>query len=253
MLRLAIPLLPLLAYGSAAAACAVPATADRVEAVTREGDLVLKAAGPVGLQGVRMPEEEPLREAVRARHAALAGLDVRRAGEGPADRWGRRAVRLQAEDRDVAAALIAEGLALVDPRSGEPGCVVALLALEDAARKRGLGLWAGDRYKPIPVAETARLQERIGRFTLVEGRIRSVGERQQQTFLNFSSAWSTDFTISIPKRTWTRLLERGLTAASLTGRQVRARGVIEARQGPLLTLHVPEMLEVVDKGRGTAR
>ena len=47
-----------------------------------------------------------------------------------------------------------------------------------SARERGLGLWAEDRYKPAGGATPRGLGERAGQFAIVEGRVRSVGERR---------------------------------------------------------------------------
>lgn len=83
--------------------------------------------------------------------------------------------------------------------------------------------------------------------------MRSVGERRQRTYLNFGPDCTADFTITIPKRSWARMQERGLSAAALRGRRVRARGVIEAWHGPALEIFSPEMLEILDEARGRYR
>ena len=114
------------------------------------------------------------------------------------------------------------------------------------ARERSLGVWADPRYKAVSVGQASRLRERIGRFTVVEGRVRSVGERPQRTYLNFGTDWASDFTIIIPKQAWTALLKRGWSAAALTGRAIRARGIVEDWQGPALTVTLPETIEVLD-------
>jgi hypothetical protein len=84
----------------------------------------------------------------------------------------------------------------------------------------------------------------------VEGRIRNVGERRQRTYLNFGADWASDFTIVIPKRVFAALLlRRGLTAAALAGRAIRARGILEDWQGPALTVTLPEAIEFLDAHR----
>jgi hypothetical protein len=45
------------------------------------------------------------------------------------------------------------------------------------------------------------------------------------------------------------MLQRGFTASALTGRSVRARGLVEAGRGVSLELAAPEMLEVLDQDR----
>ena len=241
-----------LAEASAAKAPCPPATVvDWIETVTEDGEPVLRSSGPVRLMGLRLPDEAPSRTAALTWLRGRQGREVLVQGAPARDRWGRLPARLvlagQAERLDVAHGLVESGLALVDTASGEGACTPETLALEATARDRGLGLWAEDRYKPVPVGDVTRLRERIGQFTLVEGRIRSVGERRQQTYLNFGTDWATDFTIVLPKRVWTLLQERGLGRAALEGRRIRARGILEERQGPALTISAPEAVEVLDE------
>ncbi|HLM34081.1 MAG TPA: thermonuclease family protein [Gaiellaceae bacterium] len=241
-----------LAEASAAKAPCPPATVvDWIETVTEDGEPVLRSSGPVRLMGLRLPDEAPSRTAALTWLRGRQGREVLVQGAPARDRWGRLPARLvlagQAERLDVAHGLVESGLALVDTATGEGACTPETLALEATARDRGLGLWAEDRYKPVPVGDVTRLRERIGQFTLVEGRIRSVGERRQQTYLNFGTDWATDFTIVLPKRVWTLLQERGLGRAALEGRRIRARGILEERQGPALTISAPEAVEVLDE------
>lgn len=176
-----------LAEASAAKAPCPPATVvDWIETVTEDGEPVLRSSGPVRLMGLRLPDEAPSRTAALTWLRGRQGREVLVQGAPARDRWGRLPARLvlagQAERLDVAHGLVESGLALVDTATGEGACTPETLALEATARDRGLGLWAEDRYKPVPVGDVTRLRERIGQFTLVEGRIRSVGERRQQTY-----------------------------------------------------------------------
>ena len=56
-------------------------------------------------------------------------------------------------------------------------CQAGLLATEQRAREGGLGLWREERYRPVAASDFDRLDSLVGRFAVVEGRIRSVGER----------------------------------------------------------------------------
>jgi hypothetical protein len=124
-------------------------------------------------------------------------------------------------------------------------CRPELLLDEQRARARRIGLWASDRHRPVAANDLARLQDLVGRFALVEGVVRSVGERRERTYLNFGYNWKEDLTIAIPKRTWTTLRERGLSAAALKGRRIRARGVLEEWQGVAMEITAADMLEVL--------
>ena len=230
---------------------------ERLRGVTPEGDLELGSDRIARLAGIRLPGDGPLRAQALAWLHGQAGrsYSVMLDTAGP-DRWGRVPARLVPEEApwdgpdrvDLAQALVGRGLALVDPTGSVPFCRPDLFAVEAAARRQGLGLWAGDGYKAISAAKTDRLRDRVGHFVLVEGRIRSVGERQQRTYLNFGSDWASDFTVVIPKRIWSALQGRGLTGPGLAGRVVRVRGIVEDWQGPAITVTLPEMLELVDNG-----
>jgi len=231
------------------AACAAVEARDRLVSVAADGALQLAGLGPVRLAGLRLPEEGLERDAdlLRARNGAEAR--VRPLGEP--DRWGRRPVRLAFDPGlDFGETLVEEGLAIVDPGPGETLCQPELLAFEATARERGLGVWAGDGYKPISAGDAARLAGRIGRFALVEGRVHSVGERRQRTYLNFGTEWASDFTLIVPKPAWAALAARGLTAATLRGRTIRVRGILEEWQGTAITVTAAETVEVLEAGRG---
>ena len=57
-------------------------------------------------------------------------------------------------------------------------------------------------------------------------------------------------TLTIPKRTWAMMLERGVTAAALKGKRVRARGVLDEWQGVAMEITAPDMLEVLGQEPG---
>lgn len=228
-----------------------PEARDRVVSVSEDGEIVLAERGASRLAGLRLADAGPAREEARAKLAALAGREVWVAAAGARDRWDRLPVRLVAEGGgEMAEILVEAGLALVAPGSEGGPCPPGLLALEETARERALGLWAEDRYKPVPAEASGRLGERIGLFTLVEGRVRSVGERRQRTYLNFGADWTNDFTLILPKGTWTALQARGHSARSLRGRLVRVRGIVEAWQGTSMTVTLPELVEVVREKAG---
>jgi hypothetical protein len=117
-----------------------------------------------------------------------------------------------------------------------------------SARSRRVGLWGSERHRPVWAQDTQRLRALIGHFALVEGVVRSVGERRQRTYLNFGHDWSQDLTIMIPKRTWATMRERGLTA-DLKGKRIRARGTLEEWQGVTIEITTPDMLEILGPGR----
>ena len=235
------------------AACAAsPSEDDVIEAVSPEGAIKLASGRLAKLEGIRLPEGEHRDQA----HAALrlyAGRTVTVAAKhSGADRWGRISASIALAGKpvrlDLAQSLVERGLAVADAGQADAVCTPELLAIESTAREQGLGVWATDGYKPTS-ADDVGLRTLAGRFVLVEGRIRSIGERQQRTYLNFGSDWANDFTIIIPKRTWAIMRDRGLSARALNGRRVRGRGVIEIWRGPTMEISAAEMLEILDPDR----
>jgi endonuclease YncB( thermonuclease family) len=224
---------------------------DRIASVTDRGEIRLASGQTVKLSGLRLPDDEPQAKAAHALLASFgdAALAVGATASAP-DRWGRLAAVVTATTDagavDLNRALVAAGLALVDAGEADRLCQGGLLAAEGRARDWGLGLWRLERYKPVAADDLERLKGLVGRFALIEGRVRSVGERQQRTYLNFGADWNTDLTITIPKRTWQTMRDRGVTAAHLRGRRVRARGMVEEWRGPAITIMAPEMLEILD-------
>jgi endonuclease YncB( thermonuclease family) len=225
---------------------------DRIEAPTERGEIRLASGRVAKLAGIRWAEDPRYAQAGAAWLRSFRGSPVEiSALVSEPDRWGRIAAilagRSDAGPIDLGRGLVAAGFAIADAGEADRLCQPELLAAEARARDLRLGLWRADRYKPVGAADVAELRQRIGQFALVEGRIRSVGERPRRTYLNFGGDWNADFPITIPQRTWQTMRERGLSAAALTGRQVRARGMIEEWRGPALTIMAPEMLEILDQ------
>lgn len=236
--------------GSPTAGCAAAAVSDRIDTVTPDGDLRLASGRTAQLAGIRLAGDGPARRLALAWLRERAGRPMHvQALAGP-DRWDRVPVLMRAGEtggEDVARALLEIGLALVDPGPQGVLCRPEWLAVERLARERSLGLWAEARYNPLEALQMDRASDRIGTFVLVEGRVRTVGERGQRTYLNFGEHWAEDFTIVIPKGTWKLMADRGLGAQALKGRRIRARGILQAWQGTALTVASPEMIERLDR------
>jgi hypothetical protein len=243
------------AQGSAASSCERARSEDVITSISSRGELSIGSGRVIKLLDIWLPlDDDQFREPL-AFLRSLAGRRVAVAALGGVDRWGRDAGDVALLDEpspiDVAELLVGEGFALVDAGGRNMLCRPELLVMERRARARRIGLWARDDYQPVAASDLTRLKKRIGRFALVEGRVRSVGERRERTYLNFGRDWKEDLTITIPKRIWAIMRERGLSAASLRGRRVRARGVVEEWQGVAVEITAADMLEVI--GRNLTR
>ncbi|MCB8818949.1 thermonuclease family protein [Microvirga rosea] len=227
-------------------ACRIAWERDRLVNLTPEGDLLLASGTLAKVAEIRLPTTSAARSTALARMRTLVDQPVLVAKGADSDRWGRRSARIRIDRTggvDLAESLVEEGLGLVDPGTAEQLCRPELLAFEETARERNLGLWADDLYKPLDASKMNSLQERFGTFVLVEGQVKSIGERKQSVYLNFGGHWAEDFTIIIPRRIWRVMAEKGVTATTLKGQRIRARGILEPWQGAALTVVVPQMIE----------
>jgi hypothetical protein len=128
--------------------------------------------------------------------------------------------------------LLDQGLAVTGSRIGDAACRTALLRRERAARAARLGIWGAGGYRLHQADDPAAILSSRGRFAIVEGRVLSVRESGNTVYVNFGRRWSEDFTVTIAKRAEATFISAGLPPKSLTGRNVRVRGVIEERAGP---------------------
>jgi len=245
----------------AAERCAPPADGEALlSSISEDGDIALADGRVARLAFVDVPDAFAV--AARTRIAPTLGEVVRVIHIGTnSDRWGRilalifpsRSVAEAGhEEGSLATILVRAGLARVkpEPMSGAESldCFKALLGSETAARRDRAGLWADARYALKDAADTAGLLALTGSFAVFEGRIMSVGERRERTYLNFGKRWSEDTTVTIPQRVWSQLASRDLTAKTLNGRRVRVRGTVESRDGPLVEVVTPDQIELVDGG-----
>lgn len=159
------------------------------------------------------------------------------------DRWGRIPGFLALGDGGLAdsvnLALLQQGKGLALPGEWPPGCFTLALAAEMDARLAQRGLWAG----PDPVlAATAvdRLRAAEGRFTLIEGTVRSVRQGRTQIFLNFGAFGSDRLSVTVPIAQLAAFKAAGLDVMRLRGEAVLMRGVVGP--GPSMELSVTDAL-----------
>lgn len=238
--------------------CEAKPAADRVVSVTEHGELRLASGGLAKLSGIRLATDPGERGRALARLRASAGLEAQTAALGTSvDRWGRTpaivVISREGGATDLARDLVASGLALVDGGEADQLCRSDLLGFERGARDSGLGLWGADPDRVVSAEDLVRLRQRIGGFAVVEGRIRSVGERSRRTYLNFGRDWADDFTVTIPQPAWDTMRHRGMTAGTLRGRRIRVRGIVEDWRGPAITLGSADLLEILEGEASTRR
>ena len=208
---------------------------------------------------VRLIGIEPVAsdDAKATRTAALAGIvaghDVTLRGDDDTpDRYGRQPAFVFLDSADapepvsVQAALLAQGAALVAAGVTDKDCAATLAAAEAAARAAKRGIWAD----PGVIKNTESpgdILARIGRFTLVEGKVLSVRQAGATTYLNFGRNWTRDFAVTVPKRMIPVFEGAGIMLKSLENRRIRVRGWIEARGGPRIEVLRVGQIELVSE------
>ncbi|MGU3421868.1 thermonuclease family protein [Methylobacterium sp. D54C] len=234
-------------------ACATgPARDEVVAEIGPRGEIRMASGLRAVLDSLRWPDTPEAASAARTWLEARRGARVTVVPRGQPDRWDRARADLLvaegdiAERADLAGGLIGAGLAYADANEADSLCRPGLRLVEAAARARGLGLWGAAR----PAAgDGPALREKVGHFVVAEGRIRHVGERGARTYLDFAARGTDGLTVTVSKRTWRMMRARGLSAASLEGRRVRVRGLLEVRRGPTLEVALDglETLEETDR------
>ena len=240
------------AAGNGVWACGAPTETVRADAVNERLDIALDDGRVVRLAGL----DGSLYRAPAAQQAAQALLAARFVGKdveldvlaaGP-DRWGRIPGDLTlpkgfGNPPDSAAeALLAAGLARVRPEFEARACSLNRLALEDEARRRGLGVWADRAHAIIPGSDLAALRSLGGHFIVIEGRVRRVGFGRSRIYLDLAPRGG--LTLVVPRQFEPALARAGVAVGALAGRDVRARGVIDGRFGLRLEVGDPAMIEV---------
>jgi hypothetical protein len=238
----------------------VPDCAGRIEIartpvtrVGRDGVLILPRGRAVALEGIRLPLGDADRAPpglVDQAYVALTGL----VGEGPVvlratppktDRYDR--LRAQGFARVwLQRALLEQGLARVAIAPDRSDCAADLYEAEAVARKAGRGLWALPAYRVR--AASAALRDDIGTFQIVEGVVANVGAGEGRTFLDFSADWRQGFSAVIAGEDRKVFRRAGFDLASLRGRHIRLRGMVEDFAGrPEIALSNPAQIEVLDQ------
>lgn len=179
----------------------------------------------------------------REAHAAVAGNDT--------DRYGRLVALVRLDEPGVSSfenlqeSLLRRGFAVARPEAGFLGCVPGLVQAERPARALSLGIWS---RLPIPAWNTEALSARRGGFTIMAGRVRSVGNARMIDYLNFGVKWREDATVRVARSARSGLEPRGIVLDQLVGRYVAIRGHVVEAGGPAIDVTWSEQIEVSTTG-----
>jgi endonuclease YncB( thermonuclease family) len=254
-LRLGVGCLALGICARVHADCGAPSGSARVVSVDERLDIAIDDGRIVRLAGLEAPD--PSRGSPKISEAARKFLADRLVGRevelrllaSGTDRWGRVLADLSVQNisdgqaNSVATALLSAGYARVRPEFESRNCALARLAVEDGARRAGLGMWSEPEYSVIPASDPVALHSRDGQFVIVEGRVRRVGVGRSRLYLDLASRGGP--TIVIARRLEQALAQAGRPVEALEGKTIRARGALDNRIGPRIEVSEPAMIEIV--------
>jgi len=189
--------------------------------------LTLEKTGPVRLAGLLFDAD-----AQGLSDLLQPGMKVRaRLLSDTPDRYGRKPAHLFLKDgRWIQGELVRKQQATPFPYPGE-GWRIRDLYLHET-----------------PQAENALEEDMsVDRFAIVQGRIVDVAEIKGTTYLNFGGNWRTDFTVRLDKKVTKIFRAFGFDLPHLKGKEIRIRGWVFSRNGPMISPQHPNQLEVIEK------
>ena len=145
------------------------------------------------------------------------------------DRYQRKSAHIFLSDgRWLQALLVQNDMIIPYPHLGEEGKIRDLYQFEQK-----------DTFiKAAPDIKTDQ-------FAIVEGRVFDVALFKDKVYLNFEENWRTDFTVLIEKSDFERFIGHGIDFKMLKNKEIRIRGWVFNKNGPMIKLTTPYALELI--------
>ena len=196
----------------------------------------------VRLLGIDTPERgEPGAEVARQWLAVHSlGRDVNLVECNEKDKYGRTLALVEISGRKLNFMLAGEGLAepmLIPPCAN--AAAETILEASASALGRRAGVYRSPLYDPV---SHLRASERLGKRSVVFGKVLNIHKGKKAVHLNFGSDWKTDFTAVLFHRGLFRFKALGLDPEDLVGRDVFVLGKIESYYGPQIVVNIPEQI-----------
>lgn len=219
-----------------------------------KAELLLPDGSKARLSGIDLPAFPPsggsaaLKEAVSQSWAQLATLAEKKplalwvAPKQTPDRWGRLAVQIvNGQGEWIQAALLRQGLARVLGQAQDKDVMAALLEAERPARQNKIGIWALPRYA---LRDGANMLHNVDSIQIAEGNIVRINETRDAIYLGIGKNRYRDLSVKISRR----LLETMKSdPESWLGRRIRVRGWVGKSGGPVIAIHDPLQIEIIEE------
>jgi endonuclease YncB( thermonuclease family) len=145
------------------------------------------------------------------------------------------------DDAWVQGTLLKLGLAQVQTVYTNVDMIKQMLDLEKQAIKRKRGLWSLSQYQ-VHTAKDMNKDTPINRFAIVKGKVESIANIRNTTYINFGKDYKTDFTIVIPPEYRQRFTKAGVNPQDWSGKRLQVRGWLEYYNGPTIEVDHPEQI-----------
>jgi hypothetical protein len=230
--------------GPAAACAGAGATAEVVNAAA-DGEIAFADGRRARWGGLALdPQAADALAALKGRRVAVVELAA------APDRWGRRSVDLIDDHGSLALDLVLRGLARVRPEPDSAACDAERFEAEAAAREAGEGVW-GRPDAVIDAGDAAALTVADARYVFVSGTVRRVGEGRAKVYLDLAPG--RGFAVVVARKAEPRFRRAGLDLASLAGRKLLVRGVLDITFGPRIEVADPSMIELLESPQEAGR
>ena len=137
-------------------------------------------------------------------------------------------------DLSVRQELLAQGLAFVTPDPADPAqgeYLKNMLAIEARAQEHQHGFW-GTTASPLTSVENIKYHN--GHYRIVTGRVISVTNLRNKTYINYGSDYRTDFTVLITGRVRAKMKQTRAGLKQWENTLVSVRGIIIHQNGPMI-------------------
>ncbi len=217
-----------------------------VERINDGAGLVVEDHMVIKLAGLIIPKKYE-EQAIKYLEEECLGNEIDLAyGRIDMSRFGEVVAYVNAEDGElIQGKLLKKGYAAAYPDIGSKFSD-RLFKAESVAIKAGLGMWSeGEKQIVTPEQAQVGIRDHLNNFTVVEGRVLSVTDTKKRVYINFGEDWRTDFTAAVRKPDLKDFKNIDLT--SLKGKNVRLRGWVESRNGPMIRMISSEQIKIVEE------